>query len=96
MKETKHRYSYETIIEKVLANPVVNELDEKSYLDILKYEHTKGTAVDISKIEGFSQNEKSVSLDRVDYPQYLQFDSLPEPVINMLRNTPEGFRNETL
>ena len=96
VKETKNRYSYEDVIDKVLSKPVVNELDEKSYLDILKYEKTKGISDISQKVEGLLQNEKSISLDRVDYPQYLQFDSLPEPVINMLRNTPEGFRNETL
>ncbi len=96
VKESENRYSYEEIIDKVLSNPVVSELDEKAYFDILKSEQNRVSSESGDNSNGFETADNDISLDRVDYPQYLQFDSLPEPVTNMLRSTPEGFRNETL
>ncbi len=90
VKETKKRYSFEDIVSKLTVLPTISAQDEKIYLDSL------ASTDDSEDVVEETEDVEDVSLNRVEYPDYLDIDSFPEPVVKMLRCTPHGFRNETL
>lgn len=89
VKETEKRFSYDFIAEQLLSLPTVNVYDEERYLE------RTDNSVCVHDDVGASGAE-AVSLCLTEYPDFLDFDSLPEPIIKMLKQTPSGFRNSAL
>ncbi len=90
VKETKKRYSVENIFKMLLTLPTVSKVDEEYYNKSLV-----NTPVVNERIEKQDDFE-DVSLSAIEYPEFLDFDELPEPVVKMLKYTPIGFRNNAL
>lgn len=88
IKETNKRYSSEVIVEKLLELPTISEADEMLYDAHMQ-------TVDVKPVETI-ENTDMISIDMVEYPDYLNFDELPDAIVKMLRCTPMGFRNSAL
>lgn len=100
VKETDKRYSYEDIVNQLKALPTVNEEDEAYYVSGYTEKTTDDKAVSQLNplFSAFNEEDADelVALQRLEYPPFLSFDDLPEPIAKMLKSTPLGFRNSAL
>lgn len=93
IKESNKRFSLEEIIDKLLSLPTVNLKDEEYYNKKLASEPEVKEELREDVSEDVSEE---VSLGMIEYPEFLDFDDLPEAIVKMLKCTPMGFRNNAL
>lgn len=91
VKETDKRYSFNEIIDKISSLQTVNPKDEELYLKSLK--EVKQQANDNINVQ---EENGDIVFNRVEYPEYLLLNELPNPIIKMLHDTPLGYRNSAL
>lgn len=93
IKETKKRFSIADIVEKMSALETVSELDEGIYLASLQVHHEE---VNETSDDAEVDSSEELVINRVEYPAYFRLSELPRPIVSMLYNTPDGFRNNVL
>ncbi len=89
VKESDKRLAYDAVVEKLLTLPTVSEFDEERYVASLQNSAN-------GQPEAETAPEDSVALCLTEFPDFLDFDSLPEPIVKMLKQTPVGYRNSAL
>ncbi len=95
IKESNKRYTLQSIIDKLMDMPTVSLEDEKFYnAGLVTPEEGNVNPLEIGS--DLNSNSELISLSMPEYPSYLIFDDLPEPIVKMLKNTPMGFRNNSL
>ena len=89
VKESDKRTSYDYIIGVLAELPTVSKYDEERYLESMQKRpsDSRESAVPASG---------DISICLTEYPEFLDLDSLPEPIVKMLKHTPLGYRNNTL
>lgn len=87
VKESEKRYSYDYIVEQLFSLDTVSELDFDRFANAERVLGPDNQA---------SEEAETISLCLTEYPEFLDFDSLPEPIVKMLKQTPMGYRNNAL
>ena len=89
VKESDKRVAFDMVMEQLLPLPTVSEFDEQRYVASLQNSAKEQPETEVA-------SEDSVSLCLTEFPDFLDFDNLPEPIVKMLKQTPLGYRNNAL
>ena len=95
IKESNKRYALQNIFDKLNDLPTVSSEDEK-YYNVGPDTSNKSDVCSIEVGNSSCAKDELITLSVPEYPPYLDFDNLPEPIVKMLKNTPMGFRNNSL
>lgn len=90
VKETSKRYSFDDVVGMLSNLPTTSPQDEEVYYKGLQ------PIVSVPEKEVEDVSSDFVSINIVEYPEYLDFNELPEAIVKMLKCTPLGFRNNAL